>query len=164
MLSDEQVNELERLIVFSTMDNLPLVLSRAIPLLFSELRLVRATLDSKVGDFLGGINHADNQRGEVAEFAGSAGLRERTEPVAARPQVPGDSNAPADTGVAGGFDPAHGSSEGGKRRRGRPKKVRGAGELDTGAGQPQVGGEVAPAVGDAGVLGIEANPRLKGTY
>jgi hypothetical protein len=62
MLSDSQVNELENLIVFSTMDNLPLVLSRAIPLLFSELRLVRATLDSRVGDFLGGITSATEIR------------------------------------------------------------------------------------------------------
>lgn len=164
MLTDDQVNELERLIVFSTMDNLPLVLSRAIPLLFSELRLVRATLDSKVGDFLGGITHADNQRGEVAEFAGSEGLRERHEPLANRKEVQGGGHSPTDTGVAGGFDPANGHPEGGKRRRGRPKKERGPIELDTGADQQAVGGAIAPETRDAGILGIEASSKLKGSY
>jgi hypothetical protein len=163
MLSDAQVDELERLIVFSTMDTLPLVLSRAVPLLFSELRLVRATLDSKVGDFLGGITNADDQRTVVATGAGEAGLRERHEPVAVRPQVQGHGNPPADQGLAGGEHQGQGDTGQPKRRRGRPKKGSGPSQLDTGAGQPQVGGPVTPEVGVDSVLGIEANPRLKGS-
>ncbi len=162
MLTDAQVDELERLIVFSTMDTLPLVLSRAVPLLFSELRLVRATLDSKVGDFLGGITNADDQRTEVATGAGEAGLRERHEPVAARPQVQRNGNPPADQGLAGGEHQGQGDTGQPKRRRGRPKKGSGPSQLDTGAGQPQVGGQVTPEVGVDSVLGIEATPRLKG--
>ena len=53
MLSDEQINELEAVIFGANMENLPLVLGKAIPLLFAELRVVRATLDSKVNTFLG---------------------------------------------------------------------------------------------------------------
>jgi len=162
MLSDAQINELESLIVFSTMDNLPLVLSRAIPLLFSELRLVRATLDSKVGDFLGGITNASDQRTEVVAGAGEAGLRERHEPVAARPQVQGNGNPPADQGLAGGEHQGQGDQGQPKRRRGRPKKSAGAGQLDTGAGQQEVGGQVTPETRDASVLSIEASTRLKG--
>ena len=53
MLSNEQVDELEAVIFGANMENLPLVLGKAIPLLFAELRVVRATLDSKVNHFLG---------------------------------------------------------------------------------------------------------------
>ena len=47
MLTNEQVDELEAVIFGASMENLPLVLGKAIPLLFAELRVVRATLDSK---------------------------------------------------------------------------------------------------------------------
>lgn len=164
MLSNSQVDELERLIVFSTMDNLPLVLSRAIPLLFSELRLVRATLDSKVGDFLGGLSSADEQREPVVSRPSEDGLRERTELVAARPQVQGHSNPPADQGLAGGGHQGQGHTGQPKRRRGRPKKVAGPSQLDTGAGQPQVGGPVVAETRDDSLLGIAPSPRLKGNY
>jgi len=162
MLSNSQVDELERLIVFSTMDNLPLVLSRAIPLLFSELRLVRATLDSKVGDFLGGIGNADDERTEVDQRADTEGLPSRHEPLADRKEVQAPSVAQGHTPVAGGLDQESGSGASGKRRRGRPKKDRSAGIVDTGAGQPQVGGPVNPATGDFDILGITPSPRLKG--
>ena len=162
MLTNDQVNELENLIVFSTMDNLPLVLSRAVPLLFSELRLVRATLDSKVGDFLGGITSADVEREPVDSRPSEDGLRSRTELVAARPQVQGGGNQPADQGLARGDDPSAGDSGQPKRGRGRPKKVRSPSELDTGAGQPQVGGATDSEEGFDAILRIEAPARLKG--
>ncbi len=160
MLSDKQVNDLENLIVFSTMDNLPLILSRAIPLLFSELRLVRATLDSKVGDFLGGIH---DQREEVGEGAGDSGLPPRHEPVEAGPKVSGDGHAGGDQAVAGEQGEAQERGDGTHRRkRGRPKKAGGSVSLDTGASQQEVGGEADPAQGFDSLLGIEATPRLKG--
>lgn len=164
MLSNDQVNELERLIVFSTMDNLPLVLSRAIPLLFSELRLVRATLDSKVGDFLGGIGNADVERTEVAQGAASEGLPSGHEPLADRQEVQAPSKSEGDSVLARGLGQASGGGETGKRRRGRPKKDRSSSGLDPGAGQPQVGGPVATESGDDSFLGITASPRLKGNY
>lgn len=55
MLSNEQVDELEAVIFGANMETLPLVLGKAIPLLFAELRVVRATMESKVNDFLGEI-------------------------------------------------------------------------------------------------------------
>jgi hypothetical protein len=163
MLSDKQVNELENLIVFSTMDNLPLILSRAIPLLFSELRLVRATLDSKVGDFLGGIGNADDERAEVDQDSGHSGLPQRAVPVADRQQVPGSGHSAGDQALAGGQGATTNEGDGTpKRRRSPRKKVGGSVLVDTGAGQPQVGGQDDPAAGFDSVLGIEASPRLKG--
>lgn len=61
MLTNEQVDELEAVIFGANMENLPLVLGKAIPLLFAELRVVRATLDSKVNSFLGDL--PDDQEG-----------------------------------------------------------------------------------------------------
>ena len=162
MLTNDQVNELENLIVFSTMDNLRLVLSRAVPLLFSELRLVRATLDSKLADFLGGISNADVEREPVDSRPSADGLRSRTELVAARPQVQGDGNPPADQRLARGDDSDTGHQGQPKRRRGRPKKATSPSELDTGAGQPQVGGATDSEEGFDAILGIEAPARLKG--
>lgn len=163
MLSNEQVNELENLIVFSTMDNLPLVLSRAIPLLFSELRLVRATLDSRVGDFLGGITHATDEREEVGQSAGDSGLLQRDEPVAPSPQVQGASHSGGDKAVAGGQGAAQVGGDGvDKPRRGRRKKAGSASPLDTGTSQSQVGGQDDPASGFDSLLSIEAPTRLKG--
>ena len=63
MLTNEQVDELEAVIFGANMENLPLVLGKAIPLLFAELRVVRATLDSKVNNFLGDM--PDDQEGKT---------------------------------------------------------------------------------------------------
>lgn len=57
MLSDSQIDELEHFIFNSTTQDLPVVLGKALPLLFAELRVVRATLDSKVSAFLGEVEH-----------------------------------------------------------------------------------------------------------
>ncbi len=163
MLSDKQVNDLENLIVFSTMDNLPLVLSRAIPLLFSELRLVRATLDSRVGDFLGGIHaEAASEREKVDQGSGHSGLRERPERVEGGQEVPRHGHAEGSAGVAGGNDTAQGLLPSGRRRRGRPKKVGSPSQLDAGAGQQALGGPTADQTRDDALLGIEASPRLNG--
>ena len=161
MLSNSQVDELERLIVFSTMDNLPLVLSRAIPLLFSELRLVRATLDSKVGDFLGGIGE---QREEVAAATGEAGLRGRAESLAARPEVQVGRQPEGHQVVADGNAAEDGARDSGKRKRGRPKKIASPSQMDTGASQPQMGGPVGTEARVPDILGISPSPRLKGDH
>jgi len=62
MLTDEQVDELERVIFGSTIDDLPMILGKALPLLFAELRVVRATLDSKVASFLGEVEDGQPKR------------------------------------------------------------------------------------------------------
>ena len=92
MLDDRQIDQLEQLIVFSTMDELPLVLSRAIPVLFAELRLVKATLDSKVNSFLEGIESNDRPQlgsgDSDADYGEGLGL-----------------SGTGDTGVRGGGQP-----------------------------------------------------------
>jgi hypothetical protein len=53
MLSDAEIDQLERLIVHSDLNQLPLILMRAVPMLFAELRVVRAALDQHTNSFLG---------------------------------------------------------------------------------------------------------------
>jgi hypothetical protein len=76
MLTDSQVDELEAVIFGASMENLPLVLGKAIPLLFAELRVVRATMDSKVNDFLGEI--PDDKEGN-ADGRSDQDVRGRTQ-------------------------------------------------------------------------------------
>jgi hypothetical protein len=64
MLTDAQIDELEHFIFNSTTQDLPVVLGKALPLLFAELRVVRATLDSKVATFLGEVESHDTGREE----------------------------------------------------------------------------------------------------
>ena len=94
MLSDKQIDDLERLIVFGTMDDLPLILSRAIPVLFAELRLVRATLDSRVNDFLqgglsnaGGVPQGDSHEG--TDSGSAADVPERSQQLGLDREVHG---------------------------------------------------------------------------
>lgn len=162
MLDDRQIDELENLIVFSTMDQLPLVLSRAIPILFAELRLVRATLDSKVNDFLGGLPHdlsaAANNEG--THRASETGVPERRQPVGSDDSLPAPSQQSQDSVVGGGSSASEGGSGEGKtqRRRGRPKGSRNQKNLDAGDGSQTVRREVREeALGDSGILPIE-NP------
>ena len=64
MLSNSEVDELERLIVYSDLQRLPMILSKAIPILFSELRLTRAALDGKAMAFLGAFEDEAGEPGE----------------------------------------------------------------------------------------------------
>lgn len=167
MLSDKQIDDLERLIVFGTMDDLPLILSRAIPVLFAELRLVRATLDSRVNDFLQGGLPSDLPEAatdyEGTDRAGQTGVPEGGQPVGLDNQVPGHS-ANADSVVDRGHSPQPQGSGEGKvvRKRGRPKGSRNKKRVDARDGQQAVGGEVQPdSSGDAGLLPIE-NPESHG--
>ena len=75
MLTNDQVDELEAVIFGANMENLPLVLGKAIPLLFAELRVVRATLDSKVNSFLGDL--PDDEEG-TTDGGSDQALRGRT--------------------------------------------------------------------------------------
>lgn len=162
MLSDEQIDSLERLIVFSTMDQLPLVLSRAIPVLFSELRLVKATLDSKVNHFLEGIQSDDRTElhateGEGVTGDGPSGLGEEGVPVG--PERMGIAEPVRPTAVlhrgqehGGGHPEAEGGTAevGPHRKRNRRGKGRDQVPLDGRGGESAVGGP----------LPIE--PRVKG--
>lgn len=56
MLTNEQIDEMERLIYFCKPEEQMEVLGKLIPVLFAELRITRGTLDSKVSQFLGDVN------------------------------------------------------------------------------------------------------------
>lgn len=156
MLTDEQVDELERLIVYATMDNLPLILSRAIPLLFSELRTVRATLDARINNLLEGITDGGNG---IPTGSHQAGLPERHVGVEGGPQVPLASEARREGGAGGNRAPEeHAKGDGPKPRRTRRKARGGEGELDGGSGEPAVGGPVSGESGGPGVLPIAGIP------
>ena len=152
MLSDNQIDELERLIVFSTMDQLPLILSRAIPVLFSELRLVKATLDSKVNHFLEGIGTDDRTQqgdgaGDYGAWHGTDGQGDLGVPAGSQHLGPEDEvRTPADplrseAATGGSREADIGSSEdrplrGGNRRRKRADQ----GQVVSGDSESQVGG------------------------
>jgi len=152
MLTDEQIDSLERLIVFSTMDQLPLILSRAIPVLFSELRLVKATLDSKVNHFLEGIGTDDRAQpgdgdGDYGAWHGTNGQGDLGVPAGGQHLGTQDEVRPlADSlgseATAGGSGQADiGSGEVRPIRRGnRRRKGADQGEVVSGDSQPQVGG------------------------
>jgi len=162
MLDDKQIDELERLIVFSELKDLPMILSRAVPLLFSELRLVKATLDSKVSNFLGGldaVSHATQRDSGASQGSVSRGVEHPS-------GVVGDRGHGAD-----GVHPPHGqrpnqdgpqanAGAGDRPRRGRPKGSRNKSKLESGGREEEMGGgQPGQSVG-TGEGGIEANARL----
>lgn len=145
MLSDEQIDSLEKLIVFSTMDQLPLILSRAIPVLFSELRLVKATLDSKVNNFLEGIGTDDRPQygdgdgeGDQGEGFGPQGADREGVPSRGQHLVPEEQVRTT--------DPAFGSeaTSGGDRPAPRRTKPR---RSNRGGDSPRTGPDEIPVVG-----------------
>ena len=158
MLSDSQIDELERLIVFSNMDDLPLVLGRAIPILFAELRMVRATLDSKVNAFLQGGTSDASGLPEGKSHAGTdsqspQGVSGGNEFVGLDDSLPGNRQPQHDQGLAGGHPETIGEpGNGPKRKRGRPKGSRNKSKLGAGGGQQEVGGSVRGS--DSGVSGL----------
>ena len=162
MLDDRQIDELERLIVFSELKDLPMILSRAIPLLFSELRLVKATLDSKVSNFLGGLDAVSH--GTVAtEGETQRGVRERGVDLGVVHSQP-TSPKEVDTSDSGrsGAEAADGERPAGKRGRGRPKGSRNKQQVDARGSQPEMGGQSLGQPGAASGVGVEANARLIG--
>jgi hypothetical protein len=158
MLDDRQIDELERLIVFSELKDLPMVLSRAIPLLFSELRLVKATLDSKVSNFLGGFD-AVTQRTEGVKDQDQEGVQGgEDDPADMAGHKAGSSVVhPSDGGRS---DERPGSGLPDKPRRGRPKGSKNKRKLDTGGLTQEVGGQDSGLSGESGEGGIEAVARL----
>jgi len=162
MLDDRQIDELERLIVFSELKDLPMILSRAVPLLFSELRLVKATLDSKVNNFLGGLDaQSHSTKGHTG--ASEGGILDRQNHQAGV--------GVGEQGGASGVHPPHSprpnqdgaskaSGAGDRPRRGRPKGSRNKSKVDAGGGKEKVGGGEQGQSSGLGEGGIEASPRL----
>lgn len=162
MLDDKQIDELERLIVFSELKDLPMILSRAVPLLFSELRLVKATLDSKVSNFLGGLDAVSHStKGDTGEDQDS--VRKGDDHSAG---VLGDRSQSNDrVHPTNGVRPNQEGTEekagaGDRPRRGRPKGSRNKSKLVTGGRPEEVGGVQPEQPVGVGEGGIEANARL----
>lgn len=57
MLSEHEIDDLEAVIANSTLQQLPMLLMKAIPLLFSELRVARAALETHSNNLLRELTH-----------------------------------------------------------------------------------------------------------
>lgn len=170
MLSNEEIDKLENLIVFSELNRLPLILSRAIPALFAELRVVRAALDEKTASFLGdliddrhGTSGANNSQPSPAA---DSGLHDRVVGVEPATQVPAaqkEGSVP-DLDEGGGPKKARGKSARGRSRRDGDSPASGPYQelLDGRAGQQAVGREINQQDGGGGALPIAAHPKLGG--
>ena len=138
MLSDAQIDEMERLIYFSKPDEVMEVLSKLIPVLFAELRITRGTLNSKVNSFLGEINNAPTDEGTQGDSS---------EPVPEQPSYDTedtevsesqsiDEGSPRDTPATGRRKKGKAvqdKSGGNTRKKGRNKR-----KLDTRTGQAEI--------------------------
>ena len=138
MLTDEQIDELEHFIFNSTTQDLPVVLGKALPLLFAELRVVRATLDSKVSTFLGEVEVGHDR---VREGGGSPLCGGRTDSAGSD----GDhESADREREIAESSDELHRDEDGGKdvRVTREDKGVDGGDTevVDTQPGRKKVGG------------------------
>ena len=146
MLSDSQVDQLERLFWDSTLEEFPSVLGRYLPILFSELRTVRLLYNDRVDDFF-------TANTNTTEDTSHGGPQDRNNPSIRRREQPSQHQETA-TGVGGGEDPRgperqdpnHAGQLPAKRGRGRPKGGGNKGKLVTGADGEQVGGQILPAV------------------
>ena len=170
MLSNEEIDKLENLIVFSELNRLPLILSRAIPALFAELRVVRAALDEKTASFLGDLiddrNGASDTNNSQHTPAVNSGLPDRVVGVEPATQVP----APQEAGGVRHPDESGSPKKArGKSTRGRPRRSGDSQEerpyqelLERRAGQPALGGEIEQQDVRDGALPLSAHPRLGG--
>ncbi len=106
MLSDEQVDQLEHAISSSTLNDLPSLLTRLIPALFSELRLTRDAMRERTEEFLEAANKVrrpnnDSDSRAATDSRGvSVGPQHQPVSIAVSelPQITGQ--VPADSGRA----------------------------------------------------------------
>lgn len=145
MLSDEEIDQLENYMVHSTLNDLPALLMRAIPLLLSELRIARAALNAQTESFLKGVS--DDLAGKDTPGHGGfdlPGVRTgESVGVHADGYVPvsgedGDTPTPPQPGVDASEEVA---AERPKPRRNRRKKGGDTAEVDGRGSERPVGGE-----------------------
>lgn len=153
MLTDDQVDELERLIIYASMDTLPLVLSRAIPVLFAELRTVRAAMDSRAQAFLEGFDVGHGR----PSTDDSRGLSVGHDSLASGPEVLLGSEDGTQVSAGGAHSPEISPEENRPVRKRTRRKARGdTPELVGGGSVSKVGGEVPVPGGEPGILPIQA--------
>ena len=149
MLNDEQVDALERAVYGSTMDNLPMVLGKVLPMVFSEWRLTRAALDEKASRFFGsqghGIDEDDDQSssGVVPEWSKPPGSPPEVRSVGADDPEPREGSAPR---------PEENPKRPSQRKRTRKSRRRNQGEVDPGSFADALDGPVCEAEGNAVVI------------
>lgn len=144
MLSDSQVDQLERLFWDSTLEEFPSVLGRYLPILFSELRTVRLLYNDRVDDFFSANTTEDSHGGQEEDSRNNPALRGR---------VLLNIHQENEAGLGGNGDPRsiersdtdQASQLPSKRGRGRPKGSRSKGKLVARADSEQVGGEILPS-------------------
>jgi len=145
VLSDSQIDQLERLFWDSTLEEFPTVLGRYLPILFSELRTVRLLYNDRVDDFFSSNTTEDTSHGGPAEDS-------RDNP-ALRGRVQLNIHQEDEAGLGGNGDPRSierpDQDQAGflpaKRGRGRPKGSSRKGKLVSRTNSEQVGGEILPA-------------------
>ena len=155
MLSDKEIDQLEQYMVHSTLNDLPALLMRAIPLLLSELRIARAALNAQTETFLKG--ETNDRGGKDVEGDGGRDMQAvrggEVVGVVAGDHLP-DSGTDSDQGTAS----QEGANEaeavpvpGPKPRRNRRKKGGDPERVDSGGGEH--------AMGRAGISILSIEPR-----
>lgn len=161
MLTDMQLDELERALFLAHRADIPLVVGKLLPVLFAELRVTRAALDLKAEDFLRGHEHDLSGPGTEGPGGDSAGDG-RGLPV--RHADPGSAEevvaVAQEVGVDGSAPRRRRSRKSGRRDRPNPRGDRVAsgpyeGLVVAGGGEQEMGGEAAAAGGGGGAGAVE---------
>ncbi len=157
MLSQSDIDQLEGYLCRATLNELPNILMKVLPLMFAELRTMQAALDTQAEEFFSGIPRDDGRGrdafGRVGD--GGAGLPRGSEadarPAAARPAIHVHA---VQASSSGGQDDPHPRGLSGEEGLG-------AGELERDrVGQP-VGGQVRHSEGPRPATGSEPNAPVK---
>lgn len=167
MLSDDQINELERGLFTAVRADVPLLVGKWLPVLFTELRLARAALDAKAQDFLMGgdsdlpgraIGHSastpEGDGGGLPDGDEHPRRPEEVEPVA---EASGVTDAPP---VGGGKGKRRQASRRPKPRRNREAAGPYEGLVVTGGSEPEMGGEDSESVPGSEPDDVEAPASL----
>lgn len=135
MLSDHQINELERVISESKLQDIPVLLTRLVPTLFAELRLAREALRDQTDSFFQGVVNESGRSGDGSQGVPAGNVHGFGGPASPR------ANAPTDTvdavSVRGGQaeDQVPAAP---KRRRNRKRDGEVPVSVERGGSEPQV--------------------------
>lgn len=154
MLTDEQVDQLEKAVCTSTLNDLPTLLTRLIPALFAELRLTRDAMRERTDAFLKAAQEVQPEHHDTNERSAGdrGGLPVRDEHIAVpievselpeiSSQVPADSGRVHEEKKKATSGPANAR----RKRRGRKADPR---QLESGDAVSEVGGEVREQANDS---------------
>ena len=143
MLSDQQINELEWLLLSCPPEQLDQVVSKVTPILFAELRIQRGILGSRINSFLGEFD-ATNTEEKTGESDASVSQGSDAD----RSETP-DEGGVGVHGTEKDTRATDGKKKVARRNRSKPsrtnrKKRSNKKKLDAGASKPKVGGKAKP--------------------